>query len=144
MALLFDGSSCGFQQGDNIIGITSSTSCLCVCVKSHLTSGASVGHENAVTHSAGNEGQSICGVFSETAPLQRSNAPSLTAFFLRITRMRIVHTQVLRVRDVMLGLHAVSSSCVLYSFRMIILRLERVVSCWLSVSTRYLRDCFPA
>ena len=46
--------------------------CLCVCVsvKSHLTHGASVRPENAVTYSAGNEGQKICGVFSENAPLQ--------------------------------------------------------------------------
>ena len=42
--------------------------CLSVClsVKSHLTYGASVRPENAVTYSAGNEGQNICGVFSET------------------------------------------------------------------------------
>ena len=46
--------------------------CVCLSVKSHLTSGASVRPENAVTYSAGNEGQKICGVFSETAPLQRS------------------------------------------------------------------------
>ena len=53
--------------------------CLCVCVsvKSHLTYGASVRPENAVTYSAGNEGQKICGVFSETAPLQRSSTPSV-------------------------------------------------------------------
>ena len=46
-------------------------------VKSHLTSGASVRPENAVMHSAGNEGQKICGIFSESAPLQRSSAPYL-------------------------------------------------------------------
>ena len=53
--------------------------CVCVClsVKSHLTYGASVRPENAVTYSAGNEGQKICGVFSETAPLQRSSTPSV-------------------------------------------------------------------
>ena len=50
---------------------------MCVSVKSHLTYGASVRPENAVTYSAGNEGQKICGVFSETAPLQRSNTPSV-------------------------------------------------------------------
>ena len=33
--------------------------CVCVSVKSHLTSGASVRRENAATHSAGNEGQKI-------------------------------------------------------------------------------------
>ena len=39
--------------------------CLCVCVsvKSHLTSGASVRPENAVTY----PGPNICGVFFETA-----------------------------------------------------------------------------
>ena len=53
--------------------------CVCVClsVKSHLTSGASVRPENAVTYSAGDEGQKICGVFSETAPLPRSSTPSV-------------------------------------------------------------------
>ena len=51
--------------------------CVCVSVKSHLTYGASVRPENAVTYSAGNEGQNICGVFSETAPLQRSSTPSI-------------------------------------------------------------------
>ena len=35
-------------------------------VKSHLTYGASVRPENAVTYSAGNEGQKICGDFPET------------------------------------------------------------------------------
>ena len=50
--------------------------CVCVClsVKSHLTSGASVRAsvrpENSVTYSAGNRGQKICGVFSETAPFK--------------------------------------------------------------------------
>ena len=51
--------------------------CVCVSVKSHLTYGASVRPENAVTYSAGNEGQNICGVFSETTPLQRSSTPSI-------------------------------------------------------------------
>ena len=50
---------------------------VCVSVKSHLTYGASVRPEHAVTYSAGNEGQNICGVFSETAPLQRSSTPSI-------------------------------------------------------------------
>ena len=50
---------------------------MCVSVKSHLTSGASVCRENAATYSAGNEGQKICGIFSETPPLPRSSDPSL-------------------------------------------------------------------
>ena len=41
--------------------------CQCLSVKSHLTSGAFIRPENAVMHSAGNEGVNICGVFSETA-----------------------------------------------------------------------------
>ena len=44
---------------------------MCLSVKSHLTYGASVRPEIDVTYSAGNEGGKICGVFSETAPLQR-------------------------------------------------------------------------
>ena len=50
---------------------------VCLSVKSHLTSGASVRRENAASYSAGNEGQKFCSVFSETAPLPRSSAPSL-------------------------------------------------------------------
>ena len=48
--------------------------CVCVClsVKSHLTFGASVHPENAVTYSVGNEGRKICGVFSDTASFQGS------------------------------------------------------------------------
>ena len=45
---------------------------MCLSVKSHLTYGASVRPEIDVTYSAGKEGGKICGVFSETAPLQRS------------------------------------------------------------------------
>ena len=41
--------------------------------KSHLTSGASVRPENSVTYLAGNGGQNICGIFSETTPLRRSS-----------------------------------------------------------------------
>ena len=45
--------------------------CVCLSVKSHLTSAASVRPENIVTYSAGNGGR---GDFSETAPLQRYTA----------------------------------------------------------------------
>ena len=83
--------------------------CVCVSVKSHLTYGASVRPENAVTYSAGNEGQKICGVFSETAPLQRSSTPSVvrpcvqSAIFpcvFSCTRMRIsrVYTRMIHRR----------------------------------------------
>ena len=67
----------------------------CVSVKSHLTSGASVRPENAVTGSPGNEGKNICGVFSATPPLPRSSAlRSLwwpVGHFSCGLRMRIVH-----------------------------------------------------
>ena len=68
--------------------------CVCVSVKSHLTYGASVRPENAVTYSAGKEGQNICGVFSETAPLQRSSTPSVVRLmrsrpFLSLLKMRM-------------------------------------------------------
>ena len=44
--------------------------CVCISVKSHLTSGASVRPENTVMYSVGNGGQKICGVFFETAPFK--------------------------------------------------------------------------
>ena len=50
---------------------------VCLSVKRHLTSGASVRPENAVTYSAGNEGQNICSGFSKTHAFRRSSAPSL-------------------------------------------------------------------
>ena len=67
---------------------------VCVSVKSHLTYGVSVRPENAVTYSAGNEGQKICGIFSETAPLQRSSTPSVVRLmrsrpFLSLRKMRM-------------------------------------------------------
>ena len=40
--------------------------CVCVSVKSHVTYGAYFRPENAVTYSAGNEGQNICGDLPET------------------------------------------------------------------------------
>ena len=66
-------------------------------VKSHLTYGASVRPENAVTYSAGNEGKKICGVFSENAPLLRSSGVAVVFhtfrwpffFIAKVARMRI-------------------------------------------------------
>ena len=43
---------------------------VCLSIKSHLTSGASVHPENTVAYSAGNGGQNICGVFLETVPFK--------------------------------------------------------------------------
>ena len=58
-----------------VVGSVRLSVCLSVClsVKSHLTSEASVRPENTVMYSADNGG----GVFSETAPLQRSSTPSV-------------------------------------------------------------------
>ena len=58
--------------------------CVCVSVKSHLTSGASVHCENAAMYSVVNKGQKICGIFSKTAPLPRSSAPSLEQPYIRL------------------------------------------------------------
>ena len=54
--------------------------CVCVSVKSHLTSGVSVCPPNTVMYSAGNKGQKICGDFSETAPLQRYTASCFVGY----------------------------------------------------------------
>ena len=55
-------------------------------MNSHLTSGASVRPENSVTYSTGNEGQEICGDFSETAPLQGHTASCVVGYFSDIPR----------------------------------------------------------
>ena len=57
----------------------SSWICLSVCLsgKPHLTSEVSVCPEIDVMYSTGNEGKNICGIFSETASLQRSSIPSV-------------------------------------------------------------------
>ena len=57
--------------------------CVCVSVKSRFTSGVSVCCENAAMYSAGDEGQTICGVFSETAQFWRSSTPSLGLPYIR-------------------------------------------------------------
>ena len=45
--------------------------CVCVCVSTqHLTSRMFIHPTNDTTYLTGNEGQKICGVFSENAPLQ--------------------------------------------------------------------------
>ena len=79
--------------------------CVCLSVKSHLTYGASVRPENAVTYSAGNEGEKICGVFSENAPLLRSSGIAVVFhtfrwpffFIAKVVRMRIgIHSYACR------------------------------------------------
>ena len=59
--------------------------CLSVClsVKSISPQGSSVRPENSATWSAGNKGQNICGVFSETPPFPRWSDPSLGGPYIR-------------------------------------------------------------
>ena len=45
-----------------VVGAVCVCACVCVSIKSHLTYGASVCPENAVTYSAGNEGKQIVGI----------------------------------------------------------------------------------
>ena len=60
--------------------ITVVAMCVCVPVKSHLTSGASVHPENSATYSLGNEGQKICGIFSKTVLFQSYGTPALYGY----------------------------------------------------------------
>ena len=48
---------------------------MCVSVKQHCTSGASV-HPESTKYSVGKEGQKICTIFSETNAFQILSAPS--------------------------------------------------------------------
>ena len=66
---------------------------MCVSVKSHLTYGASVRPENAVTYSAGNEGQKFVGfsLFCRDPALPPLYGHAYSRpFFLRKARMRII------------------------------------------------------
>ena len=90
--------------------------CLCVClsVKSHLTLEASLHPENDVMYSVGDKGQNICGVSlkllhcSDRVLLPLDGHTYGRPFFLRITCMRIVHTQVdARAPCFKLSLHSV-------------------------------------
>ena len=70
---------------------------VCLSVKSHLTYGASVRPENAVTYSAGNESQKKVGFSLKPMRCRDPALPPFTAmrtysrpFFLRKARMRII------------------------------------------------------
>ena len=87
---------------------------VCVSVKSHLTFGASVRRETAATYSAGNKGQKICGVFSETPSLQRWSDPSLRRPYIRSAIFPADNTHAhCAYASSRWMLHAVSSPCVL-------------------------------
>ena len=64
---------------------------VCVLIKSHLTSGASVRPENTVTYSAGNRGQNICGVFTEAASLQGYTAACIVSLSVQSAILETVH-----------------------------------------------------
>ena len=92
--------------------------CLSVCLSAqHLTSRAFFRPEIDITYSTGNEGQKICGVFSETASLQRSSTPSVVRPYVQaaIFHARALylwacaypaHTRILIIRTYQLTHHA--------------------------------------
>ena len=61
---------------------------VCVSVMSHLTYGVSVRPENAVTYSAGNEDQRICGDLPETTAF-KSYAAKHEQLLFRLTRSQL-------------------------------------------------------
>ena len=60
---------CACAAKVTVIGTVCVCRSVCLSTKLHLTSGASVRPESNVSYSTGNEGQNICGDFSETALL---------------------------------------------------------------------------
>ena len=62
--------------------------CVCVSVKSRLTYGTSVRPENAVTYSAGNEGQKICGICLKRlrSRVMQRNMSEKANMLIRLTR----------------------------------------------------------
>ena len=70
---------------------------VCLSVKSHLTYGASVRPENAVTYSAGNEDKKICGDLPETTAFKSYAAKhERKSQLLRLTDvsfLRLTHSE---------------------------------------------------
>ena len=73
---------------------------VCLFVKSHLTYGASVHPENAVTYSAGNEGHNICGDLPETtafksysAKHERKSQYANYSDLLAVSFLRLTHSE---------------------------------------------------
>ena len=73
---------------------------MCLSAKSHLTYGASVRPENAVTYSAGNEGQKICGDLLETtafksyaAKHERKSQYANYSDLLAVGFLRLTHSE---------------------------------------------------
>ena len=74
--------------------------CVCLSVKSHLTNGASVRPENAVTYSTGNKGQKICGDLAETtafksyaAKHERKSQYANYSDLLAVGFLRLTHSE---------------------------------------------------
>ena len=76
--------------------------CVCVClsVKSHLTYGASVRPENAVTYSVGNEGKKICGDLPETTAFksyvtkhERKSQYAIYSDLSAVSFLRLTHSE---------------------------------------------------
>ena len=64
-----------------------------VCLSSHLTYGASVRPENAITYSAGNEGETICGDLPETTAF-KSSAANQYSDLPAVSFIRLTHSEV--------------------------------------------------
>ena len=78
--------------------------CLCVClsVTQHLTSPMFFRLTNDTTYLTANEGQNICAVFSENAPLQRWSACTIVRLmrsrpFLSLRKMRMRFIMLIRL-----------------------------------------------
>ena len=65
---------------------------VCVCVWSHLSYGASVRAEHAVTYSAGNEGEKICGDLPETTAF-KSYAANQYSDLPAVSVLRLTHSE---------------------------------------------------
>ena len=75
------------QRGLQFLGLSV---CCCLSVKSHLTYGASVPPKNAVTYSAGNEGQKSCGDLPETTAFKSYAAKHERKMLIfRLTRSQL-------------------------------------------------------
>ena len=115
--------------------------CVCVSVKSHLTSGASVRRENAATYSAGKEGQNICCIFSETPLLSRWSDPSFGWPYIRsaIFPADNTHAHCAYASSPRFAMDAPCRKLSLpSSFMMMESSNSSCVSCYISVCTLYL------
>ena len=118
---------------------------VCLSVKSHLTSGASVRPENSVTYSAGNRGQNLCRVFSETTPFKSYGVICLpvtsyegtTATFRALFRQHSL-LRVLKRLNNRLNTTWNTTGCKAASFFLFSLRLSSKVFRILSVTRNYM------